>query len=926
MNGDTFRVPSTRRRRKAFTLLELIVVLLVLGILAVIAIPTFNTIQERATSGSLAAEAEALARNANAIAMSSGGVVTDAVLQSAVDESYNGDGPRASGGLVELERVTGNMQCRVVVASVSGRALAGEPSCTRDGTVPIAALPAPIDQIGSGPSGSGSSGSGSSGSGASNPGGFIPGSDATAAPIAVVSGLSVAPVKGNASALDVTWARPSATDVSGYNVYRTNPVSGVAELVYVTGPAATSVRLANLTSGVSYGVSVRAYNSLGEGPASAEVTGVPIGVPPALLTFTAGSNGQADVILSWTVDQTAANPTDTLALNVDGVPRTLLSRAEVDAGSFTLTGLTAGVSYTVSVTPSNAVGSAASSSQVVTAILAPAPVTGIVVAPVPGSNSSLDVSWNPISTSVESPSTGFNVYVQDSLMPFPQLWLVTGPDETSGVLTGLTPGVSYDVIVVAYNPAAEGVRPPATSGTPIGAPPPVSGITTTLIGTGDVSLSWTVTPEPPSPAAPITGFDIFVDAAKWASVPSSSRQYTISGLDLARTYTLSVTPTNGVGEAPPDPADTVEATPVLAPAAPTWVSGTSLTTTPTSVTIDWLSAPSSASAPVLGYHVYRKVGSGSYILVGTTDPATTVFTDTDVSPGLSYSYQVAAFNDSGDGTLTPEVTGITIQAPLAATSVAASSTSTGSIAVSWVSSPSTQRPVDTVTVRACTDSGFTTGCLTPLTPAASATSASFSGATPAATYYVRVDLANAAGSTSSTAATVRVAYAATLNSAYYSCPSGGSLSGTTCTTSVWIPQYYSCPSGGTLSGTTCTKSVYQALYCPAPGYSLVGSTCERQVWSYWSGSVGGLCSAISPKPATWTSWSYNSATRSCNYNAASYYIDYYPASGGYWYDTTYSATLNPGYYANSSYAATYNSAYYTCPSGGTLSGSTCRFN
>lgn len=60
------------RTKKAFTLLELIVVLLVLGILAAIAVPTFNTVNTNAAERAFRTNVEAVARNAVAIAVSSG--------------------------------------------------------------------------------------------------------------------------------------------------------------------------------------------------------------------------------------------------------------------------------------------------------------------------------------------------------------------------------------------------------------------------------------------------------------------------------------------------------------------------------------------------------------------------------------------------------------------------------------------------------------------------------------------------------------------------------------------------------------------------------------------------------------------------------------------------------------------------------------
>lgn len=77
------------RTKKAFTLLELIVVLLVLGILAAIAVPTFNTVKSNSAKRSAQTTAEGIARNADAIAASTAGgaAVTSANLDTAIGEA-----------------------------------------------------------------------------------------------------------------------------------------------------------------------------------------------------------------------------------------------------------------------------------------------------------------------------------------------------------------------------------------------------------------------------------------------------------------------------------------------------------------------------------------------------------------------------------------------------------------------------------------------------------------------------------------------------------------------------------------------------------------------------------------------------------------------------------------------------------------------
>ena len=55
------------RNKKAFTLLELIVVLVILGILAALAIPSFNRTQQNSAAQVSTQTAKSLARNANAL-------------------------------------------------------------------------------------------------------------------------------------------------------------------------------------------------------------------------------------------------------------------------------------------------------------------------------------------------------------------------------------------------------------------------------------------------------------------------------------------------------------------------------------------------------------------------------------------------------------------------------------------------------------------------------------------------------------------------------------------------------------------------------------------------------------------------------------------------------------------------------------------
>ncbi|HSN01936.1 MAG TPA: Ig-like domain repeat protein, partial [Acidimicrobiales bacterium] len=133
-----------------------------------------------------------------------------------------------------------------------------------------------------------------------------------------------------------------------------------------------------------------------------------------------------------------------------------------------------------------------------------------------------------------------------------------------------------------------------------------------------------------------------------------------------------------------------------------------------------------------------------------------------------------------------------------------------------------------------TSGGSGSGAVTYTTYDGTATGCSVSGATltmtSAGTCYVVAE--KAADSTylpqasNATMVTFFASYAAIYSvtgyTTVYSCPQGGTLSGTTCLgQSQPASVSYTCPSGGTLSGTSCvttTTSSYPASYHSGPGY------------------------------------------------------------------------------------------------------------
>jgi type IV pilus assembly protein PilA len=125
-----------KRTRKAFTLLELIVVVIVLGILALIAVPTFRSVTNNAATSVAESTAGAIARNANALASQAGASTTYANIATSA-----GEVTPATGMAIVLATGTGSVKVqinvtrsgstgRACVAVVSNLATATSGACT----------------------------------------------------------------------------------------------------------------------------------------------------------------------------------------------------------------------------------------------------------------------------------------------------------------------------------------------------------------------------------------------------------------------------------------------------------------------------------------------------------------------------------------------------------------------------------------------------------------------------------------------------------------------------------------------------------------------------------------------------------------------------------------------------------------------------
>jgi prepilin-type N-terminal cleavage/methylation domain-containing protein len=120
------------RTKKAFTLLELIVVLLVLGVLAAIAVPTYSTLKENSVKRSVNSTLQAIDRAGEA-AYASDTNLTDAATATAAAEgvvdSGDFDMTDDAAGTITVQLTSGTIVCSGSVAFVDGVGTVTDATC-----------------------------------------------------------------------------------------------------------------------------------------------------------------------------------------------------------------------------------------------------------------------------------------------------------------------------------------------------------------------------------------------------------------------------------------------------------------------------------------------------------------------------------------------------------------------------------------------------------------------------------------------------------------------------------------------------------------------------------------------------------------------------------------------------------------------------
>ena len=557
-------------------------------------------------------------------------------------------------------------------------------------------------------------------------------SDATDAGSTTPSDVPGAPVAssltfGNGS-ITASWSAPLDNGGLVISSYTATATDGDGNTFTCTTDG-TSCVIDGLTNGVSYNVTVVATNADGDSSATALGSITPATTPDApgspVVTVANGS-----FTVKWAIPAVDGGSAITgfTASATDSDGNTFSCFASSTDSSCLITGVANSVSYDITLVATNSVGDSvvADAGSFIADTVPSVPLGGSLIA----GNASLAVSWSTPTTDGGSPITSYtatatdgdgNVFACDS-------------KGLSCDITGLTNGVSYDVIVVATNSVGNSVADSLGSATPVTAP---SSPAVDLVAPGSTSIgvSWITSTD--NGGSPITGYTATATDGDGnvftCSAGSADTSCTITGLTNGTTYAITIIATSNVGSSVPTNAGS--ATPSGVPGAPL---ASSLTFGNGNITASWSAPLDNGGLAVLSYTATATDGDGTTFTC-TTDGTSCVIDG--LTNGVSYNVTVVATNADGDSSAAALGSIIPATNPSAPADVS-TSVGNGSVTVSWSGSlDNGGSNIISYTVTATDGDGNVFSCST----ASDGTSCTIYGVANGTTYAIAVYATNSVG-------------------------------------------------------------------------------------------------------------------------------------------------------------------------------------
>ncbi len=462
---------------------------------------------------------------------------------------------------------------------------------------------------------------------------------------------------GGVRQVALSWTDPSDSTITSWEYQQKTGAGSYGKWTAIGSSSATTTghTVTGLTNGTAYGFKVRAVNSIGNSPASDEVTATTTALP-AKPAGVAATGGVRQVALSWT-DPSNASITSWEYQQKTGTGAygtwTAIGSSSATTTRHTVTGLTNGTAYGFKVRAVNPAGNGAVSDEVTATTTAlPAKPAGVAAT---GGVRQVALSWtDPSNASITSweyqQKTGAGAY---------GTWTAIGSSSattTRHTVTGLTNGTAYAFKVRAVNPAGNGAVSDEAVATTTALPAKPTGVAATG-GVRQVALSWT----DPSNAS-ITSWQYQQKTGSgaygsWTAIGGSSAtttRHTVTGLANGTSYGFKVRAVNPAGNGAA--SDEAVATTTALPAKPT---GATATAGAQRVILAWAD-PGDAS--ITRWEYQQKQGSGSYgswTAIGGSSATTTTYTVRSLLAETTYAFKVRAVNAAGNSPASDEVTATT---------------------------------------------------------------------------------------------------------------------------------------------------------------------------------------------------------------------------------------------------------------------------
>lgn len=298
----------------------------------------------------------------------------------------------------------------------------------------------------------------------------------TGTPVAagVPSAPTISSIAPSAQAAVITFTAP-ATDggapITNYE-YSTDNATWTAFDPAVTASPAT---ISGLTDGTTYAVRIRAVNAAGGGAASAAVSVTPAASAPNAPVISSATAGAGSAVIAFTAPtSTGGSPITNYKYRVDNTystsdtPTWVAVSPAATTSPITITGLTNGVRYAISIRAVNAVGDGAESTTVLVTPQAAVPaapnLTGILAG-----DAKITLAW--VGPTSSSSITNYEYSLDGGTWVAFSPAVTTAPaQQGTAEITGLTNGAPYSVRIRAVNASGAGAASNARSATPVAAP------------------------------------------------------------------------------------------------------------------------------------------------------------------------------------------------------------------------------------------------------------------------------------------------------------------------------------------------------------------------------------------------------------------------------------------------------------------------